>query len=302
MSILRLFRGIGAPGGGRRVAARFALLGGTLALAVLLAVLVPRCIPSGTASDGLQITSAANVMTGHGDVLALTARDTGAHESPLRLVLVDPRRGTMLVAAPLAATAYRDPVELADDGAEHVLLRSSNRAALPELRDATTAAIVQTVPVVTTALDAALTSSRVPGGAAEVAALPDGRELRTRSRDGRSTIAVSKNGIAQSAPATVFWNAAFLADDRGALAAPDASGFFVASVDSLERSPRFLLTRLDPQGAPAWARLGTPDEARAPRLLARVTGDAVVIVFAAPASEVVAYDLGDGHVRWRVTP
>ena len=43
MSVLRLLRGIGDPGGGRRVAARLGLLGGTLGLAALLLVLVPRC-------------------------------------------------------------------------------------------------------------------------------------------------------------------------------------------------------------------------------------------------------------------
>jgi hypothetical protein len=37
-------------------------------------------------------------------------------------------------------------------------------------------------------------------------------------------------------------------------------------------------------------------------MCARLVDDTLVIVFSRPANEVVAYDLRDGHVHWRVTP
>ena len=304
MSVLRLLRGIGDPGGGRRVAARLGLLGGTLGLAALLLVLVPRCTATpDPATEGLQVTAATvlGVPTGGHTLVLATARDLGTRDVTRALVFVDVATGAVTRTSPLDPLKYNvQPVEIVDHGGGELLVRSLDERFDPELRDASTGAVVATLPALSTAFPGMLGISRLPDRVADVVALADDRELHVRTRDHRSALVGTKHGISAGEGTAKLVDAAFLSTGYQALVSRDGTGFFVASTDGAGTGPRAIFTRVDTAGRAVWTQTGTADQARSPRALAAVVGDVLLVVSSAPAREVVAYDADDGHVRWHL--
>jgi hypothetical protein len=215
------------------------------------------------------------------------------------LETVDPTTGAHVSRASIGYGSSDDPPAIAA-GLGGVVLERDHHL---ELHAASSGGLERPLASVPADVRAKLDASARVADLVQEAPVGSDSELTLRGYDQRFKLVRAKGGIAEgSAAPLVFWKGGFLADDHGPLETPDRPGFYIAAYDGLGTGKHFTLARVDHDGGIVWSQVDSARAGNSDLMCARLVDDTLVIVFSRPANEVVAYDLRDGHVHWRVTP